>query len=146
MAALFGKNATLINAAKKAGVGEVNGHSKTMYDEYTLLADAANLDTIDLGAKLPKGARVTSCVLKAPDLGGTGTMDVGYLANGVDAAALTGFIAAGDTSGQASQISGSGASIGKKLGAETTVRATFNGVTASATGKTVQVWVHYIVA
>lgn len=146
MAALYGKNATLIRANKKAGVGEINGHVKTMYDEYTLLADAANLDTVDIGAPLPKGARVLSCVLKAPDLGGTGTVDVGTLLNSAgDAADADGFIAAGDTSGQASQISGSGAYIGKKFAAETQTRLTFNGVTASASGKVVQVWINYIV-
>ena len=146
MAALYGKNATLIRANKKVGVGEINGHVKTMYDEYTFAAEAANADTLNIGAPLPKGARVLSCVLKSPDLGGTGTVDVGTLVNeGGDAADADGFIVAGDTSGQAAQVSGSGAYIGKKFAAETQARLTFTGATASATGKTLQCWISYIV-
>lgn len=146
MAALYGKNATLIRANKKVAPGEVNGHSKHMYEEYTFPAEAANADTLDLGAPLPKGARVLSCVLKAPDLGGTGTVDVGHVTNAAgEAGVAAGFISAADTSGQASQTSGSGASIGKKFSAETQVRLTFTGVTASATGKVIQVWLSYIV-
>jgi len=146
MAALYGKNATLLRANKKAGVGEVNGHVKTMYDEFTFTGEAANADTLDIGAPLPKGARVLACVLKAPDLGGTGTVDVGHLANaGGDSAVAAGFISAQDTSGQASQGSGNGASIGKKFAAETQTQLTFTGATASATGKTIQCWISYIV-
>lgn len=145
MAAKYGKNTTLVAANKKAGPGEVNGHVKTMYDEFTFLAEGSASDTIDMGAKLPKGARITAVTLKSPALGGTGTTDVGYAANGVDAAAPTAFIAAAATGAGVVHTLGTLLGMGKKFTAETQVQLTMTGVTTSATGKTLQVWVHYIV-
>lgn len=146
MSTLYGRNYDEVyNNNGKVDPGEYNGHKKVLFEDYTFVAEASSADILKLG-KLPKGARVLSATLKSPDLGGTGTIDVGTLANDEgDAADQDGFIAAADASGQAVQQAGSGANIGKKFSGETVVQAYFNGATGSATGKTIQVWIEYIV-
>ena len=145
MSTLYGRNYDEVyNDNGKVSPGEYNGHKKVMFEDYTFAAEASSADTLKLG-KLPKGARVLSCTLKSPDLGGTGTIDVGTQANGTESADQDGFIAAADASGQAVQQAGSGANIGVKFSAETVVQAYFSGATGSATGKTIKVWIEYIV-
>lgn len=145
MSTLYGLNYDrAYNKNRMMGVGEYNGHKKVMYDELTFAAEAANNDILKVG-KLPKGARVLSCTVKSPDLGGTGTLNIGTPSNGVEAADADGFVVGADASGQAVQASGNGANIGVKFSAETDIEVTFVGATASATGKKLQVWTEYIV-
>jgi len=145
MSTLYGRNYDEVyNDNGEVSPGEYNGHKKVMFEDYTFAAEASSADILKLG-KLPKGARVRSCTLKSPDLRGTGTIDVGTQANGTESADQDGFIAAADASGQAVQQAGSGANIGVKFSAETVVQAYFNGATGSATGKTIKVWIEYIV-
>lgn len=145
MSTLYGRNYDEVyNNNGKVDPGEYNGHKKVMFEDYTFAAEASSADIIKLG-KLPKGARVLLCTLKSPDLGGTGTIDIGTTDNGTEPADQDGFIAAADASGQAVQQAGSGAYIGQKFSEETVVQAYMNGATGSATGKTIKVWLEYIV-
>lgn len=145
MSTLYGRNYDEVyNNNGKVDPGEYNGHKKVMFEDYTFAAEASSADIIKLG-KLPKGARVLSATLKSPDLGGTGTIDVGTADNGTESADQDGFIAAADASGQAVQQAGSGAYIGQKFSEETVVQAYMNGATGSATGKTIKCWIEYIV-
>lgn len=147
MADLYGANYTKVYVNKpseKAGKGEFNGHVKTLYDEYTFLAEAGTSDVVYLG-KLPAGARVVGGKVKCPSTGATGIFDLGYLANGVDAADADGFAAAVDPGAAAVLADLNGAAIGKKFTVETTIVADFSEVTASATGDVLQVWVEYII-
>lgn len=124
--------------------GEQSGSVWTLVATHTFAADVASLDTLAL-FKLPANCRVISCVVKNPaDLGGTGTIDVGYTANGVDAADPDGFVASYDGSGQAAQTTGTGAAIFKDFSVETKVQALFTGVTSGATGKSLIVVMQYV--
>jgi hypothetical protein len=149
MAALQGVNAAIaqdVNGAKKIPSGEHKGKERILFDEYTFLAEAANNDTLDIGGKLPAGARVVGAVVNSPDLGGTGTLNLGFSANGVDAADDDAFIAGADASGQAvlAQPGAGVAGIGKQFAADTQVQLKFVGATASATGKKIQSWIRYV--
>jgi hypothetical protein len=147
MATLYGVNAALIVAGSKAGKGEVNGHVKTLFDEITMTAEAANGDVLKIGPGLPKGARVLRALVKCPDLGGTGTLELGNAvgADAVEAADSDAF-ASLDASGQALQdANDAGAGILHKYLEAVDVELKFVGATASATGKLIQVAVQYIV-
>jgi hypothetical protein len=146
MATVYGKNFGNAYNAKPAvnyPPGEFNGLPHVIYDEYTLLADAGNGDIVKMG-RLPKGARIIGAKVIGPDLGGTGTLNLGHTTDGVLSAQAAGFISGADSSGQAFAVSGAGVSLGQKLSAEVDIELTFVGVTASATGKKVQTIVEYI--
>lgn len=149
MSTLYGLNYNKVyNENGKVRAGEFNGHVKTLYDEITFEDDVIALNsTIDLG-KLPKGARVLSAVMKGASTGTTGKFELGYTANGVDAADPDAFIPTGvnlDTGGQAAQVSGNGDGIGKKFEAETKVQAKVTEATDNAEDVKIQCWIHYIV-
>lgn len=110
MTVFYGANATKRDVtipSVKIDPGEVNAPVRVAYDEYTLTA--ASLTTSDSLRlmKIPQGARVLDLVIDAPDLGGSGTMNVGWLASsaGGEAANATGFHSALDLSGQAQVVS-----------------------------------------
>lgn len=147
MSTVYGLNytAAYVNNGK-IRPGEQNGHKKVLFEEYTFAAELLSGSTLKIG-KLPKGARVISATLKSPDLGGTGTIDVGTLASdGGDAADPDAFIAAADASGQAVHSVGAGAGLlAVKYAGEVVVEALFTGGTVSATGKTIRFAIEYIV-
>lgn len=141
------KNAGRVAAGQgqKIDKGEVTGRLHMLYDERTFTAEALANDTLKFGAPLPPGARVISGRFISPDVGGTGTLKWGHQANGVDVADDDAFGASMDNSGQALDYSAVGAGIGKKFSVATQVELTFNGNTASLTGKTLQGWLLYVV-
>ena len=116
--------------------GEYGGNVVVSYDEYTTLAIIADAVTMRVG-RIPKGARVLSCVVKTPDLGGTGTLNIGI------AGTANGFFASLDASGQAVHSSSTGALVGSLFEAETDVIITFAGATATV-GAKIQVIIQYI--
>lgn len=89
MAALYGVNATKFSQTNPAAFiqpGDQGGKVKCIYDTYELTADLAVNDTIDMGAPIPKGARVVD-VHMVWDALTAGNLDVGYAASAeVDAA------------------------------------------------------------
>lgn len=146
---LEGVNYNLVNQvpAKKVPPGEYAGRVRCLYDEHTFAADVNAIGAkVFLGGKLPKGARVLEAVVLCPSLGATGIFDVGYQANGVDAADPNAFILAADAGGQAvkGMSSAGSAGLGKKFGADTQVELTFTEASASAEGEIVKVWLYYI--
>lgn len=147
MPEFLGVNAGLISAGqgKKGGKGEANGRVRVLFDERAFTGEYTAADTVKIGAPLPAGARVVGAVFKSPDMGGTGTVNFGYQANGVDAADPDAFVVSADNSGQAVQSTGSGDGIGKKFTVATQCELTLSGNSASATGKTLQAWVFYVV-
>jgi len=87
-----------------ANPGEEYVRKFISYDSFTITAALLNSssDTITF-MKIPKGARVLDLQLVCGDLGGTGTMNIGWAASsdGVEVADPDGFGAAVDLSGQA---------------------------------------------
>ena len=130
--------------SEKINPGEVSGSVKNEYASFTGAAELATTDTVFL-AKLPAGARVLECKVRCPATGATGIFDIGYQANGVDAADLDGFVVGADPGAAAVYAAGAGAALGKKFSAETNVVLTPTEVTASFTGKTLEFWMLYTV-
>jgi hypothetical protein len=147
MAEFLGVNAGFISAGqgKKGSKGEATGRLRMLFDERAFTAEYAGADTVKIGAPIPAGARVVGAVFKSPDMGGTGTVNFGYQANGVDVADPDAFVVSADNSGQAVQSTGAGDGIGRKFTVATQCELTFSGASASATGKTLQAWVFYVV-
>jgi len=149
MTDLYGSNYTkayVNKPSEKAGTGEYNGHVKILFDEYVVPTanELATADFIYLG-KLPKGARVLGGKVKTDAAGATGIFDIGYLANGVDAADADAFAASVDPGAAAVLQELNGVAIGKKFEAETTVLIDVTEVTADAGGDRIQVWIEYVV-
>ena len=143
------KNYDLINSvpAKQAEIGEVGGKMKILFDEFTAGQNVyAIADKILIGAKLPKGARVIEAQLISPSLGTTGIMQLGFLANGVDAEDLDAFIVSADAGGQAVKaLSPAGAAgLHKKFAADTQVVINFTEASDAASGDLISVAIHYV--
>lgn len=130
--------------ASKIPPGEQSGDVKTMYAEYVADGELAVADVLYLG-KLPKGARVVGGRIICPASGITGIFDVGYLANGVDAADADAFVVAADPGAAAVSADIAGAGLGKKFEAETTVVLDPSEVTAALNGLTIKFWLHYVI-
>lgn len=149
MADFNAKNYDLINSvpSKQADVGEVVGKMKVLFDEFTCGQNVyAISDKILVGAKLPKGARVLEAQLVSPSLGTTGIMQLGFLANGVDAEDLDAFIVSADAGGQAVKalIPAGAAGLHKKFEADTQCVINFTEASDSANGDKISVAIHYV--
>lgn len=83
MATKYGTNRTLIRATPASLVeqGEQSGHLKVIYDEYVFAGDLAVNDVIQMGSKIPAGARILDVSLDSPDLdtASAGALTVGWL-------------------------------------------------------------------
>jgi len=91
MTDFYGVNADRIlvdNPPEKVGVGELGGRLRVIYDEYTFTAALTTSDTLRLGGKIPKGARIMDCILQFPDLGTTGAFNIGWEVSEVSGEAL----------------------------------------------------------
>lgn len=131
MATFYGENATKIlntNPPQMAGIGDMGGRMRVLYDKFTFSAVLTTTDKLYMGGKLPKGARIIECYVKSSDLGSTGDVNIGWeaseeLSNGttVEAADPDGFFAALDVNAAALKTSmiassfGNIASLMKKL-------------------------------
>lgn len=131
--------------SSKINPGDVSGDVKSLVATFTPAAELTTADTLYLG-KLPAGARVLHVLSRFPASGATGIVDVGYQANGVDAADLNGFVEGIDPGAAAVLAAGTGAAIGKKFTAETTVVMTPTENTAAATGNEIKIIILYSVA
>ena len=130
-----------------AGIGEQNGRVRSAFATYTFLAESTSGDILKL-FKLPKGARVVNWNVKVADMGGTGTMDIGWAASSdaVEAANSVGFHSAMDVSGQAAlSVPSAGiAGLHKKFAAEVDVQIVLP-TSASATGDVLSAAVQYVI-
>jgi hypothetical protein len=149
MATVKSDNFTLIDSvpSSPAGIGEINGRVRSVFASYTFVGEATSGDILKM-FKLPKGARVVDWNFQVTDLGGTGTMNIGWAASAdaVEAADADGFHAALDVSGQASQsVPAAGiAGLFKKFAAEVDVQIVLP-TTASATGDVLSGCVQYVI-
>jgi hypothetical protein len=135
--------------------GENGAPVRKLWESFTLDADAAASETVIMG-RLPAGAKVIMCRLYGPDLGGTGTIEVGNSVSvdgsATDALDVDSFIDAVDSSGQAFDTSdnSSAANRGPAIGlirfsTEVNVILTFTGATSGATAKIIYLDLSYIV-
>lgn len=83
--------------------GQYGGTLHIMMDTYTLLADLAAGDQIQMGAPIPEGARLLQARIATTALGGSCTINFGWLASAdlsitggetLNTASLTGFFSA----------------------------------------------------
>lgn len=135
----------------KIGPGEQFGDLHVAYEDYdlaTLGEIVANGDVI-LGPKLPAGARPVQAILQSPSMGATGIFDLGWQANGVDAADQNGLVDQADAGGQAvtklaTDTAGGPAGLFKKFSVETQLVITCTEDTVNTTG-TIKAVVFYVV-
>ena len=74
MATLYGANATKINAMSPSNIlsaGEIGGKVRCLIDVYTGLATESAGDVIEMGATLPKGAKILWGYVQCKAIGGT---------------------------------------------------------------------------
>lgn len=136
--------------SEKVNPGELTGRQKLLYAEYTPVANVLGLTDVIKLFKLPKGARIVDCHVKAPSLGTTGIMKLGHTASedGLETANSDAFIVATqlDAGGQAvfGRPTAASAGIGKKFAAEVDVQLAFTEATDAALGDTIQAWLQYV--
>tara|TARA_R110000868_G_scaffold268290_1_gene527507 strand:- start:864 stop:1346 length:483 start_codon:yes stop_codon:yes gene_type:complete len=148
------KSAFVTVPSSKITKGEAYGREHVMYEKFTFDADGAASETIKLG-RLPAGAKVISARVFGPDLGGTGTFELGNSASvdgsATDALDVDSFIDAGDSSGQAFDVLDSasaqrGPAIGLvRFSTEVDVILTLTGATSGASTKSIYMILRYIV-
>ncbi len=134
--------------------GEYGGKERVIREKFTFDADGGASETIKMG-RLPPGAMVLSARVFGPDLGGTGTFELGNSASvdgsGDDTVDVDAFIDAGDHSGQAFDVLDSasaqrGPAIGLvRFEKEVDVILTLTGATSGATSKSIYMILKYIV-
>ena len=132
------------NNSVKVGNGDVDGRVKNLYADFVLTEVFAIGDIAKIG-KLPKGARVIEAIVLSP-ADATGEYDLGWAANGVDAADPNGFVdAAMDTTAQLKKSSAAANNAGlyKTFGAETEVQLVGTAATTGTSG-TIKVHLQYV--
>lgn len=156
MAVKYGVNATKIAASpmQLAEQGECGGKLRVLFDQYTLTAALAQNDTIELGSKIPAGARVLDVVmnLSASLDAAAGTVDVGWKASddAAEAADADGFMDAVDATAAATFImsddEGTRPGLYKKFTAavQPVIKATHAGGLDSTSG-TISLAIYYVV-
>jgi hypothetical protein len=159
MSTLYGVQATKLAATplQLAEQGYQKGKVHCLRDKYTLLADLAQNDVINMGGKLPQGARIIMAVMRAGALGGSCTLDLGWAAGlaadgvtvGEAASAAAIFSAlpattAANTVSVGSSYEGT-AFIDKVMAADVQLKVTAHAASSGATAQTVAVDVFYTV-
>jgi len=133
--------------SKQISEGELSGKVRVLQDSFTCGQNVYAIgDLINMGAKLPKGAKVIEACLVSPSLGTTGIMKLGFIANGVDAADDDAFIASADAGGQAVKalMPAGAAALGKKFDADTSIQIKFSEASDAALGLEIKIWIQYI--
>lgn len=148
MATVYGVNNTkkfISVPSEKVPAKEESGKIRVAYDSFVFTANIfAATDFINLMV-LPKGAKIVDAIVKAPSLGTTGIFDLGWLANGVDAADADGLVSAADAGGQAvAKHISTEAGLFLELGAETQIVLDCTEATDAAIGKKIEVAVFYV--
>ena len=152
MARKYGVNATKRYASvpQLAEEGQFGGRVKSMYDSYTLTADLASGDFIEMG-ELPMGARVIDVRLVYADLDASGgTIDCGWEVSedALEAADADGFLTVVDvtSAGSSSMFEDQSSRPGqhKTFTAPVKVGVAINGDTDATTG-TVHMEILYVI-
>lgn len=149
MASFNGSNYALIaaNPSAKIPAGELSGKKRILYDSYTgAQAVYAISDKINMGALLPKGARVLDAKIACASLGTTGKMQLGIAAGTLEAADPNAFIEESDAGGQGVLTSMPLGSYGLayKFPEAAQVQINFTEATDVATGVVIHMWIEYI--
>jgi hypothetical protein len=156
MATKFGTNRALQNSAIPSlmAQGEVAGRIHVQYDEYVFTGDLAVNDVIQMGSKLPAGARVLDVILDSPDLdsAAAGALTSGWLASddAVEAASANGFLTtldvhtAGKTQAMSALLASSVAGKYKRFASAVQPAITISGETDATTG-TIRQAIYYII-
>lgn len=133
--------------SSQLNVGEFSGKVRCLSESFICEQNVYAIgDLINVGAKLPKGAKVIEAMLISPSLGTTGIMKLGFLANGIDAADDDAFIASADAGGQAVKalMPAGAAALGKKFEADTQAQIKFSEASDAALGLEIKVLIQYI--
>lgn len=133
--------------SEKIPTGDQSGDVKHMYMSYTVPSadELLTTDTLFLG-KIPAGSRVIHGTVRCPATGATGIFNIGYQANGVDAADLDAFVVGADPGAAAVYANANGAGVSKEFSVETNIVLTPTENTADAGTKTVEFWIMYVQA
>lgn len=136
MATLYGVGETQgqNSPPERVEQGERGGRVKCLYDEYTSAGALTSGDIIKMG-KLPMGARIVGASLYTTDHGTTGTVTVGWAANGVEAADADGIFTTTDINAAAALFDMSeqvAAGFGQKFSAETQIQIELTANTTAA--------------
>jgi len=142
------QNAYISEPSVKNEVGKDHGRVRRMYASITLAAELAVNDVIKM-FKLPAHSYIVDARIIAPDDGTSGIVNVGWEANGVDAADEDGiFIGASEVDFGAGAIDnkllGTAPGYNKKFGAETLISAKCTEVTVASSGDTIQLELFYV--
>lgn len=128
-------NANVTVPAVKIPVGEQAATVKWAFDTFTSTG-VITVNSVLKMMKIPKGCRVLDVVVSSTDLGTTGILDIGWAANGVDAADADGFLASVDVKSAANTVSmveqADMPGLFKEFGAETQIQIAFQEATTAA--------------
>ena len=82
MANFYSDNAQLIEdvPSTKSKANETHGSLRVIYDEITFAAELTTSDVLKM-MKIPAGAKIYDVEINCPDLGTTGTFDIGWAAS-----------------------------------------------------------------
>lgn len=134
--------------SSKISAKEYGGVVRRLYDSYTLAAEITTSDTI-LAGVLPKGAKIVDARFYAPSDGTTGQYQMGWQANGVDAADADGLFDNTDLDTGAgavdAKLQADKAGWNKELGAETTLEISVSENTTASDTDTLEWEVFYII-
>jgi len=149
----YGVNALKIlsnNPAEKANVGEVGGRLRVIYDSFTSTGVITIGSVVNMGGKIPAGARVLDVKIVSTELGTAGDLDVGWAvsADGVESASADGFFADIDVNAAAvsySMFEDSSASAGMGKKFASAVQPVVSFPEASTAAGTVTMIIEYVV-
>jgi hypothetical protein len=149
MAIFNGSNFEKVNSvpSQKIPKGEFSGKVRCLYDSFSCAQNVfAISDKINIGALLPKGARVLEAVLASPSLGTTGIMQLGIAAGASEAADPNAFINAADAGGQAvkAEMPLGSYGLGKQFSEDLQVQINFTEASDAADGLVIQAWIYYV--
>jgi hypothetical protein len=141
MATLKAKNYSLINnkPQSQVPVGDVSGKERFMYDEIDLTAEVALNDLIMCCASIPANARIIGAGIVSPQTGATGGFSLGTAA---DAAYFVAAVNTGAGAVNTKMASEAGFLVKASTSLQPILKCTT--ATTAATGKTVKVFVKYI--
>lgn len=140
---------------EQSAPGEYAGRVRMIYDEFTLVAESADGDTI-LFPKLPKGARVVHAMLSVSGSLGNGGLRLGHAASADESIAADedAFVSLADASASAARSEMTDGTNGtalvpvaghlKKFDQEVRIQAVFTAISTTGTGKTVKAAILYV--
>lgn len=132
------------NPSSPAAPGEIAGRVRVMYAEFECPNDVMAVnDKIFLG-KLKQNSRILKVECIHADLGTTGKLEIGHLANNEESEDLGAFIEEVDLTDDGFQASADEPGIFKKFISETELVANFDTATTAAEGGLIKILIYYV--